>query len=337
MTTKVLFVGSHLSLKRGTKGISEKISEILKDDIEVILVSKVENRFFRLIDILSKVVISKAKIIHIDVYSKGGFLYADFATKFAKICNKKVILNLRGGMLPELHNAKPTKVFKLLSRADNIITPSMYLKSYFEEQQFKITRIPNFIDLENFPYCKPNTKNNSLLWVRAFSPEYHPELAVLILKEVLKIIPDVTLTMIGPDKGSLELVKNLIKDNDLQRHIKILGPVKNERLFEFFHNHTVYLNTTEYESFGMAVLEAASAGIPIVSSSVGEIPLMWQDKKDILLAKSLNKNNFAEHVKDLLNSKSLREKLSENARKKSILFDKDIIREKWIKVLKVDI
>ena len=87
----------------------------------------------------------------------------------------------------------------------------------------------------------------------------------------------------------------------------------------------------------MAVLEAASAGIPIVSSSVGEISLMWQDKKDILLAKSLNKNNFAEHVKDLSNSKSLRENLSENARKKSILFDKDIIREKWIKVLKVDI
>ena len=37
--------------------------------------------------------------------------------------------------------------------------------------------------------------------------------------------------------------------------IDFVGPVPNDRLFEHFHSHDYFLNTTKYESFGVALAE----------------------------------------------------------------------------------
>ena len=143
--------------------------------------------------------------------------------------------------------------------------------------------MPNSIDLEKFPFKRDTVKKHSLLWVRAFTNIYNPEIPVRILHELRKLFPDVYLTMVGPDKGTLREVEALINRLDLEDHINITGPIPNEELRKYYQSHSVYLNTTSFESFGVAVLEAASCGMPIVSNSVGEIPLIWEDGKNILL------------------------------------------------------
>ena len=139
--------------------------------------------------------------------------------------------------------------------------------------------------------------------------------------------------MIGPDKGLQSEIETLIKEENLEDNIDIIGPVPNDKLPHYYHSHTVFLNTTSYESFGTAVMEAAACGIPIVSTSVGEIPYLWSANKNILLTESITADAFVAPVTQLLKSTALSKKISENARKIATTFDWHKILKQWDKLL----
>lgn len=330
MKKKIVFVGSHLSAYRGTKGISEKISSLLEKEYDIFLVSRYENKVLRLVDILWSLLKEKFDIVHIDVFSNKGFIYANLASKIARLKKTPIVMTLHGGMLAEKYEKEPEYVRSVLARADVLQSPSQFLKEFFGQHGFNVQYMPNFIDLSHFPYGRNSVSPYSLLWVRAFSPEYRPELAVKVLYELLKKYPDVTLTMIGPDKGSKDDVKHMVGELGLEKKIMLVGRVPNEELYHYYQSHAVYLNTTLYESFGVAVMEAAACGIPVVSTKVGEIPYLWEDSREILMSDA-NVEELAQKITLIFNSETYANQLSINARKKAELFDwENSIKKKWI-------
>jgi glycosyltransferase involved in cell wall biosynthesis len=138
--------------------------------------------------------------------------------------------------------------------------------------------------------------------------------------------------MVGPDNGVLNETLEIIDLLGLNSSVKIVGSVPNSELFNYYQTHGIYLNTTSYESFGVALIEAASCGIPIVSTNVGEIPYIWKDNYDILLS-SFDSILFASRVKDILKDKELSEKLSFNARSLVQRFNWGNVNGQWEKLL----
>lgn len=327
--TKIAFIGSHLSAKKGTKGISEKISELLNDRFDLALVSRVENRFLKGLDIVFSMLTNRYDVVHIDVFSGTAFMYADIVGRIARWKNEPVLMTLRGGKLAEKFEQEPERVRKVLGRADLLQTPSFFLAEFFARQGFVVQRMPNFIEIGRFPYGRDQVKPFSLLWVRAFSPEYRPELAVTILHEVRKQFPLTRLSMIGPDKGVQHQIKALVAELGLEDAVDFLGRIPNEALYTYYRSHAVYLNTTAYESFGVAVLEAASCGIPIVSTKVGEIPYMWEEDNEILMCDA-DAAQMAKKVVSLFRDDALAARLSENARAKANTYDWQAVRDRWI-------
>lgn len=328
---KILFIGSHLSKEKGTKSASENVAELLKNNYKIELCSEKVNQFSRMLDILVTSLFSQYSVMHIDIYSGKALIYANIASKIAKFRNKKIIMNLHGGRLTELYSSNPSKL-TLLNEAYKILSPSKFLTEFFNSKGFSVATLPNYIDNKLFPYKKENIKKYSLLWVRAFNNIYQPELAIKTVSVLKQKYPEIHLTMIGPDKGFQNLSEKLISKLNLHDNVSILGKIPNEELYKYFHTHQVYLNTTIYESFGLAVLEAASCGIPIVSTNVGELPYIWEDNKEILLCNS-DENEFALKVSKIFENQDLEKSLSLNARKKSEEFDWKNIKEKWIKVI----
>jgi len=333
MNRKILFIGSHLSKSTGTKGISEKIYERLNKDYNIKLVSTYKNKLLRFLDIVTNALFSNYQIMHIDVYSNKGFIYADIASLIAKLRNKKLIMTLRGGKLAEKFQNEPTKMKKVFNRADYLQSPSLFLIDFFKKYNINIKYMPNFIDLKFFPYNRKKIEKYSLLWVRAFSEEYQPELAIKVFYKIKKKYPNTIFYMIGPDKGNLNECKKLSKELGIYNDIKFLGKVKNEELFKFYNKCHVYLNTTKYESFGVAVLEAAACGIPIISTNVGEIPFLWEDNKDILLVENNDIEGFEKNIIKIFEDDSFASKLSLNARKKAENYDWNLIKKKWVDLL----
>lgn len=332
---KIAFVGSHLSAQRGTKGISEKIAALLGTEYTITLVSHYENLVLRLLDIVWTLIIKQFDIVHIDVFSNKGFIYADIASRIANIKGEPIVMTLRGGMLTEKYEREPERVSTVLKRASVLQSPSLFLIEFFVKQGIRIEYMPNFINITHFPYERTTIKPYSLLWVRAFSPEYRPELAIETLHRLLQTYPDTRLTMVGPDKGLQENMEHLVKKLGIEKHVKFEGRVPNEKLLNYYQSHKVYLNTTAYESFGVAVLEAAACGIPIVSTKVGEIPHMWKENEEILMSEG-NANAMTEKVIKVFDSSELAERLSKKARQKAEGYDWKHVKEEWLKILKVE-
>jgi len=331
---KLLMIGSFLSEKTGTKGISEKLMESLKNsDLKFIRASDKKNKIIRYWEIILKCIFSSYRTIHIDTFSGRAFKIAEIASSIGNFRRKRIIMTLRGGKLPEFYNKYPQRIKKALTKGDCIQTPSLYLKDFFAKQNIHLQYLPNSIELDRFPYDRNNVKPYTLLWVRAFSKVYNPDLAVRTLYEVQKVFPDTTLTMIGPDKGVLNEIRGLINELNLESSVNIIGPVKNENLYLYYQTHSVFLNTTSYESFGVAVLEAAACGIPIVSTKVGEIPFLWQHEKNMLLVENFEFSAFSYEVLRLFKSKELADRISKNARRKAENFNWETIKPKWIDLL----
>ena len=328
--TDFLFVGNFLSKTRGSIGPSEKIAtQLQKLGYSIQLTSNVENQFLRLLDISFKILGFGGKFIFIDVFSGPAFRIAEVAARIGCFKKKQIILILHGGKLPEFAELNSGRIAKLFNRAFRIQTPSLFLKSYFEKQSFQLNYLPNSIDFTHFSYSKHQSKPVKLLWVRAFNDIYNPELAVKILAEVKKTLPNATLTMIGPDKGLKADTEKLIKNLGLENSIDILGAIPNNHLPAFYHNHSIFLNTTSYESFGVAVIEAAACGIPVVSASVGEIPYLWKHNENMMLATDFQPETFAKHVLNLYQDDILYDNISENAAQLCKKFDNRIIIEEW--------
>lgn len=331
---RVLFIGNFLSRQRGTIGPMEGVISRLSNHIVVKKASVYDNKILKLADMLLKSLLYHYDIIHIDTYSTSALRFAYLCASIGKFRNKKVILNLRGGGLYRLYENSQKKIIKnLFSKATDIISPSMYLQDTFGREGFTVQYLPNTVDNTYFPYHTVPIDNHKLLWVRAFNATYQPWLAVKTLFEVRKKYPDATLTMIGPDKGLLTQTRELIEQLGLDESVEITGKVPNTELWQYYTTHNVYLNTTDTESFGVAVMEAASCGIPIVTTSVGELPYLWQNNENALLAESFDEKDFANNVIRLFEDKVLVEKLKTNARAKAEIFSWENVKDKWINLL----
>lgn len=338
MVSKILFIGNHLSRTTGTLGVSEKVAYYLSlEGYKCRLVSRKLNQIARILDILITIFFSKYRIAHIDVFSGKAFLIAQLSAILLKIRSKKIIMTLHGGKLLEFTEVNKTRVLKTLNRAYQIQTPSLYLLNYFKGFGLNIKYLPNPIDLELFRYQETPVDlfgdAPKLLWVRAFTSIYNPDLPVKILNIVKKDYPQATLTMVGPDKGLLSEIKNLVRTLNLEDSVFFPGSVQNSKLEEYYHSHHIFLNTTSYESFGVAVVEAASCGIPIVSTDVGEIPFLWESEKEIIIGKNQIDVELAKGVLKLLNDSVLYHSMRIKAREKAETFSWNKIKPHWLKIM----
>jgi glycosyltransferase involved in cell wall biosynthesis len=86
---------------------------------------------------------------------------------------------------------------------------------------------------------------------------------------IQKDIPDATLSIVG--SGSLDAsLKELCNKLGLDSSVQFLG--RTSMVMEYLEGLDVFILTSTYEGFGMVLLEAMDAGIPIVASRNSAIP-----------------------------------------------------------------
>lgn len=336
-SNRILITGPIFDTPYGPSGQGGKLYVKLKEEGYVVYKkSRIKNRFLRFLDILSFLIFCSHRYdtIFVQMFSLRAFILEQFTSLIAVVLKKRFLPIIRGGAFAEFYNQDPKKVDRVLKRASVILTPSKFIQEFLVSKGYIVKYIPNFINTDLFPY-KYEIRQNSykLLWVRAFNDIYNPELAIKAIEGIKQVFPNVKLTMIGPDQGTLERYRLMISSLGLEENIDIIGVVSNLELNTYYSNHDVYLNTTNYESFGVALIEAACSGIPIVSTDVGEIPYLWSHNHNILLSEKGNQEDFKNNILKLLNDEVLRLQLSKNAREFASSFDFNNMKNELFKYL----
>jgi glycosyltransferase involved in cell wall biosynthesis len=125
--------------------------------------------------------------------------------------------------------------------------------------------LPIFVDISRFSALPRMPKKGNLLWVGRFAKEKNPALAVKALAIARAAGHDVRLTMLGT--GPLETsVRMLIKHLRIEEFVTFQGwkdPA------DYLPETELVLATSEYEGYGMSIVEALSAGVPVLSTDVG--------------------------------------------------------------------
>jgi glycosyltransferase involved in cell wall biosynthesis len=97
-------------------------------------------------------------------------------------------------------------------------------------------------------------------------------------------------------------LKKLSKDLQLNGQVVFLGNLKNEDLIEADSSKKILLMASSFEGFPMAIAEAFSLGVPVVSTAVGDISrFVRHDQNGILLPVEFLEEEYANGIVSILN------------------------------------
>ncbi len=150
-----------------------------------------------------------------------------------------------------------------------------------------------------------------------FQGRFHPQKGVVELITIWKIVteklPDAKLAMIG-DGPLMGEVKDKIKELGLQKNVDLFGYVfDGDEKYRIFSQSKLVFHPAFYDSGGMASAEAMAFGIPCIGFDL--ISYKSYYPKGMIKIKIGDLNSFASMILYLLDNKSEREKVGEEAQK----------------------
>jgi glycosyltransferase involved in cell wall biosynthesis len=260
----------------------------LNDEVKGLKIDFVENKYNNFL--LDGIVYLRKKakeidvlqVFHVTLYS---VLYA-FAYKFLNPKGKLYIkLDCSYKLIERIEGLNPL-MFKMLNlylnKADliSVEQKSLYykLKEILPKQKDKLINIPNGVDYDylnriNVKYDF-NLKENIILNVaRVGAPEKNTEMLLKAFKRINGIESSGwKLVLVGPiEKDFNEYIKKYFNDNPvLKDKIVFKGPITDRKqIYEEYRRAKIFCLSSDFESFGIALIEAAALGDIIVSTDVG--------------------------------------------------------------------
>ena len=213
------------------------------------------------------------------------------------------------------------------------VSPSLFLKDQFSSKGFDVIYIPNAIEIIKYPFIERKKATPKLLWVRSFASIYNPVMAIEVFYKIKTKYPQATLCMVGPEKdGSLLIAKQ--KAKDLNVEVLFTGKLPKSSWIDLSKEYDIFLNTTHFDNMPVSIVEAMSLGLVIVSTNVGGIPYLIENQKEGLVVPDDDTDKMVEAIEVLLENPVLFCKLASNSIRKVEQFEWQIVKHKWITILK---
>jgi glycosyltransferase involved in cell wall biosynthesis len=179
----------------------------------------------------------------------------------------------------------------------------------------RIRVIPPGVDLEGWrsdpPTAPPpNLPKEFLL----FAGRVASNKGLPVLVEALARIPEserLPLVIMGPDWGERARLEALAERLGVRAWVQFLGHVPGAaRHREVFRRARLFVLPSEWEAFGLVLLESMAAGVPVIASAVGGVPEVLEDGKDGVLVPYGDVDALAREIRSLLKDEGRRRQLS---------------------------
>lgn len=167
--------------------------------------------------------------------------------------------------------------YELLRNASKVIAVTKIEAKQYRTMgvsEDKIEIIPNGIDLSEFQTLPQRgqfrenygigAKQKVVLYLGRIHKIKSPDMLVESFAELTKELPDVRLAIVGPDRGYLTSLRQLVNDLGLSDKIIFTGPLYGKEKLAAYVDADVYALPSIYEVFGLTVLEACACSTPVV-------------------------------------------------------------------------
>ena len=243
---------------------------------------------------------------------------SDLGLFFSKLKGKPFVLSTHGSLLGYRRylEGKPARVpyvlydlltFKLTAKRADLVVVSSQVEYddaiEFGIPQEKLKVIPVGIDTKRYEVvCSKEKDTVTLLFVGRIARNRKIENLIRALREVNN---EVTLTLVGSEEktssvspgGYLKDLIALARSLGIEGRVHFVGPRFDDSLVDCYCSADIFVYTSKYESFGQPILEAAAAGLPIISTPVGVAKELIRDGETGYLVEFDNHLMIADKVK----------------------------------------
>lgn len=310
---KICMVVPNASVKGGIASVvNGYYNSSLEQDHEVMYVEsyidgskfvKLKKALCSYVVFLKTLICKKPDIVHIhssfgpSFYRKIPFIY--FST-WAKI---PVVNHIHGAEFDSFYENASRQKRKLVSIVYRKCSRLIVLSQEWKEKitqivpKDRIDIVENYCVIPKAPY-DIGRDGNQILFLGMFEERKGCYDIPDILEIVKQSCPQAKLIMAGD--GQLEKVKEAFDKKNLLADVTFPGWVRGAQKKELLQKSAVFLFPSYHEGMPMAVLEAMSYGMGVVTTSVGGIPQLVQHEKSGYLERAGDIDGMAEDIIGLL-------------------------------------
>jgi len=283
-----------------------------------------KNEMDRLVSYLVKE--GKPDIIHL-----SNALVLGLARQLKKRLDVKIVCSLlnEDDWIDEMAEPYRSKAWKMIAAeagyVDSFITPSRYFKDLFIRQtglkKDNIYVVPLGFDAPDYTKSKDMSRPPALGYFCRISHQngFDKLVDAFIQLKEQNMVADLTLNVCGGytgvDKPFISEQIKKIREKGYQKSIRIYPEFSGTRKIEFFNDvDVISVPVRKYDGYGLYILEANSAGIPVVQPETGAFPEILEMTGGGIIYSPDTIDELAANLLKMLSDNELRNKLGETGR-----------------------
>jgi glycosyltransferase involved in cell wall biosynthesis len=208
----------------------------------------------------------------------------------------------------------------VLKRFDYFTTPSRFLKevlmSFNAVKDERVSVIPFGVEIpERFREARFNDPVR-IVYMKHLLPVYGPHILLKALAVIREKGLPIKLDMFGHDYES-GWIRKLADELSVSGMVEFMGWIEMDLVLERLLEYDFMVMPSLSESFGVAALDAAAVGLPVIASNVGGIPEIIKDGETGMLVPPNNPRGLAEAIMKMATDVELRKRMGTAARKRA--------------------
>lgn len=247
--------------------------------------------------------VSKYDMVHVHMSHRSSFYRKRAFIKKAHKAGKKIIIHMHGSEFDvfydkECNEKKKQKVRDVFELADVVIALSeeweKWISTICDKRKIKV--LYNAVNLPNFK--REDYNDSNILFLGRLGKRKGTYDLLKAIPTVLKEVPDAHFYLGGD--GDLDQCKSICKENNVESNVTFLGWVSGKNKAKWLEKCSIFVLPSYHEGMPMAILEAMSYGEVVISTKVGGIPKVIEDKKNGFLIDAGDVDSLAQIIVYLL-------------------------------------
>lgn len=265
--------------------------------------------------VMTRLLSGRYDCVYITIFPYGpAFIKDSIIVLLCKLFGSRIVLHLHtyGFKEGSGRNKILKPLYRFVFRNSEVICLSKLLVEDIEDiYNGRVYILPNGIPQVNFG----NTYNNSQEPVNLlFLSNLIKGKGILVLIEALEIVKNkglkFKLRVVGAERDlAYKSLEMFIKEKGLENNVTLLGPKFNDEKYEELRQAGIFVLPSNYDTFGLVLLEAMQFGIPCISTNIGGIPDVLGDGRGVIIPK-ITPEELAKGIEHLLLNPEVRRDMS---------------------------
>ena len=274
------------------------------------------------------IIIPRFDIIHFHTVPDISLVVQLPVLLLAILWQKKIILQLHVGNQIPRH--KGEKLFQFYMKHSNLILvlAKVWKDRYniwFPENKTPVDYLYNAYEpVQVIDYKK---RKKTIVYAAHLNTNKAYDVLLKGFRRIANLYPDWKLTIMGD--GEITKAQNLAMQLGIANQVEFTGHIIGEQKVKIFQYASIFCLTSYQEGFPMVILEAWGYGIPTITTPVGGLPDVLEEKKNACIFNFGNDEELATKLELLIKDENLRQSMSDYSKRfVESHFSKTIINKK---------